>query len=106
VKHFGGADGHGSTEAPLKNMLGTYVEYDLSTLKNSRGGFLLESEEDDPKRLRKRKMQEELKLQRLENARKQGQLRGACTSAFSFLFFPLFPSVELIRLLSLSTLAQ
>lgn len=58
-------------------MIGQYVEYDLSTLKNSRGGFLLESEEDDPKRLRERQMQEELRLKRLENARLQGQLRGA-----------------------------
>lgn len=58
-------------------MIGQYVEYDLSTLKNSRGGFLLEGEEDDPKRLRERQLQEEMKIQRLENARKQGQLRGS-----------------------------
>ncbi|BGP37340.1 DNA repair protein rad14 [Rhodotorula kratochvilovae] len=75
VKHFQGADG--ADAAPLKSMIGQYVEYDLSTLKNSRGGFLLEGEEDDPKRLRERQMQEELKLKRLENARKQGQLRAA-----------------------------
>lgn len=78
-KHFAGADGKGGgpDNAPLKSMIGQYVEYDLSTLKNSRGGFLLESEEDDPKRLRERQMQEELRLKRLENARLQGQLRGA-----------------------------
>lgn len=78
-KHFAGADGKGGgpDTAPLKSMIGQYVEYDLSTLKNSRGGFLLESEEDDPKRLRERQMQEELRLKRLENARVQGQLRGA-----------------------------
>ena len=78
-RHFGGADGKGGgpDNAPLKSMIGQYVEYDLSTLKNSRGGFLLESEEDDPKRLRERQMQEELRLKRLENARLQGQLRGA-----------------------------
>lgn len=77
-KHFGGADGKGGADnAPLKSMIGQYVEYDLSTLKNSRGGFLLESEEDDPRRLRERQMQEELRLKRLENARIQGQLRGA-----------------------------
>ncbi|GAA5932852.1 hypothetical protein JCM10213_009226 [Rhodosporidiobolus nylandii] len=80
VKHFGGADGQGGTEAPLKNMIGDYVEYDLSTLRNSRGGFLLEGEEDDPKRLRERQLQEQMKIQRLENARKQGQLRGAAMS--------------------------
>ncbi|KWU45715.1 DNA repair protein [Rhodotorula sp. JG-1b] len=81
-KHFAGADGKGGgpDNAPLKSMIGQYVEYDLSTLKNSRGGFLLESEEDDPKRLRERQMQEELRLKRLENARLQGQLRGAAMS--------------------------
>ncbi|GAA5865872.1 hypothetical protein JCM3774_003123 [Rhodotorula dairenensis] len=81
-KHFAGADGKGGgpDTAPLKSMIGQYVEYDLSTLKNSRGGFLLESEEDDPKRLRERQMQEELRLKRLENARVQGQLRGAAMS--------------------------
>ncbi|BGO97169.1 Hydrophilic protein [Rhodotorula toruloides ATCC 204091] len=77
VKHFAGADGGGKDNSPLKPMIGQYVEYDLSTLKNSRGGFLLEGEEDDPKRLRERQLQEEMKIQRLENARKQGQLRGS-----------------------------
>ncbi|GAA5979374.1 hypothetical protein JCM10908_002899 [Rhodotorula pacifica] len=81
-KHFAGADGKGGgpDNLPLKSMIGQYVEYDLSTLKNSRGGFLLESEEDDPRRLRERHMQEELRLKRLENARLQGQLRGAAMS--------------------------
>ncbi|GAA6061426.1 hypothetical protein JCM10212_002007 [Sporobolomyces blumeae] len=69
-----------STAAPLKNMIGSYVEYDLSTLKNSRGGFLLEGEEDDPKKQRERRMQQELKEKRLENARVQGQLRGMAMS--------------------------
>ena len=88
VKHFQGPDDN----APLKNMIGTYVEsvswwlerrfiadsyvitlrYDLATLKNSKGGFLLESEEDDPRRKREREMQELLKQKRLENAAKQG----------------------------------
>lgn len=77
MKHFAGADGSGKDNSPLKPMIGQYVEYDLSTLKNSRGGFLLEGEEDDPKRLRERQLQEEMKIQRLENARKQGQLRGS-----------------------------
>ncbi|GAA5891886.1 hypothetical protein JCM5296_003261 [Sporobolomyces johnsonii] len=75
VKHFAGPQPD-DANAPLKNMVGQYVEYDLATLKNSRGGFLLENEEDDPKRKRERQMQDELKLKRLENARKQGQLRG------------------------------
>ncbi|GAA6043065.1 hypothetical protein JCM8097_005146 [Rhodosporidiobolus ruineniae] len=80
TKHFGGADGHGGTEAPLPSRITPYVEYDLATLKNSRGGFLLEGEEDDPRRLKERQLQEELKLKRLENARKQGQLRGSAMS--------------------------
>ncbi|GAA5998131.1 DNA repair protein RAD14 [Rhodotorula paludigena] len=82
VKHFAGADGPGggADTAPLPSMIGQYVEYDLSTLKNSRGGFLLEGEEDDPRRLKERQMQEELKRMRLENARKQGQLRQATMS--------------------------
>lgn len=84
VKHFQGADGASGAGdlAPLPSRIGQYVEYDLSTLKNSRGGFLLEGEEDDPKRARERQMQEELKLKRLENARKQGQLRAASESQF------------------------
>ncbi|GAA5841448.1 hypothetical protein JCM9279_000656 [Rhodotorula babjevae] len=76
VKHFQGPDGSADL-APLPSRIGQYVEYDLSTLKNSRGGFLLDGEEDDPKRARERQLQEELKMKRLENARKQGQLRAA-----------------------------
>lgn len=49
--------------------------YDLATLKNSKGGFLLESEEDDPRRRREREMREALKQKRLENAAKQGQVK-------------------------------
>lgn len=55
-------------------MIGTYVEYDLATLKNSKGGFLLESEENDPKRLRELKLVEENKRKRLETMRRQGLL--------------------------------
>ncbi|GAA6009934.1 hypothetical protein JCM11491_000872 [Sporobolomyces phaffii] len=75
--HFKGKD---QPPAPLKSMIGNYVEYDLATLKNSRGGFLLEGEEDDPRKKRERQLQEELKLKRLENARLQGQLRGSAMS--------------------------
>ncbi|KAI5479010.1 DNA repair protein rad14 [Pseudohyphozyma bogoriensis] len=57
---------------PLKNMIGTYVEYDLATLKNSKGGFLVESEEDDPRRIKERQLIEENQRKRLENQRKQG----------------------------------
>ncbi|GAA5982667.1 hypothetical protein JCM5350_002141 [Sporobolomyces pararoseus] len=76
----GSSSSSSSTPAPLKNMIGSYVEYDLSTLKNSRGGFLLEGEEDDPRKKRERKLQEELKLKRLENARLQGQLPSSVMS--------------------------
>ncbi|KAK4049427.1 DNA repair protein rad14 [Microbotryomycetes sp. JL201] len=67
-QHFQGPD----KNAPLKNMIGTYVEYDLATLKNSKGGFLLDSEEDDPRRIRERQQQELLAQKRRENAQKQG----------------------------------
>ncbi|KAM0792839.1 hypothetical protein ACM66B_002605 [Microbotryomycetes sp. NB124-2] len=67
-QHFQGPD----KNAPLKNMIGTYVEYDLATLKNSKGGFLLDNEEDDPRRIRERQQQELLAQKRRENAQKQG----------------------------------
>lgn len=65
-------------------MIGSYVEYDLATLKNSKGGFLLDSEVD-PRELKEKQIMEENKLKRLENARKQGMLYepGECLS-FSF----------------------
>lgn len=62
--------GAGATPAPLRNMIGTYVEYDLATLKNSRGGFLLENEEDDPRKINERAIIEENKRKRMENMRK------------------------------------
>ncbi|KAK4703417.1 hypothetical protein P7C70_g2796, partial [Phenoliferia sp. Uapishka_3] len=58
------------SNAPLKNMIGQYVEFDLATLKNSRGGFMLENEEDDPRKIKERQLIEENKRKRLENARK------------------------------------
>ncbi|KAK4056295.1 DNA repair protein rad14 [Microbotryomycetes sp. JL221] len=67
-QHFQGPD----KNAPLKNMIGTYVEYDLATLKNSKGGFLLDNEEDDPRKIRERQQQELLALKRKQNAQKQG----------------------------------
>ncbi|SCZ91929.1 BZ3500_MvSof-1268-A1-R1_Chr5-3g08226 [Microbotryum saponariae] len=71
VTHFQGAD----KNAPLKNMIGNYIEYDLATVKNSKGGFLLDNEEDDPRKIRARQMEEALRQKRIENAQKQGQLR-------------------------------
>ncbi|GAA5850822.1 hypothetical protein JCM3766R1_006124 [Sporobolomyces carnicolor] len=81
--HFKGGAGSSSSEPPakLKSMIGNYVEYDLATLKNSRGGFLLEGDDaGDPRQKRERQLQEEMKLKRLENARAQGQLRGSAMS--------------------------
>ncbi|EGF98685.1 uncharacterized protein MELLADRAFT_28280, partial [Melampsora larici-populina 98AG31] len=43
-----------------------YVDYDLSTLKNSKGGFLLNSEEENQKLLKQNQQVEELKKQRLK----------------------------------------
>lgn len=62
--------------------------YDLATLKNSKGGFLLENEEDDPKKRREREMQEALKQKRLENAAKRGRVQepgeSSCSHCRSF----------------------
>jgi DNA-repair protein complementing XP-A cells len=58
----------------LPNRLGKYLEYDLSTLKNSKGGFLLDSEVDDPKEKKQREQEAELKRKRLEAMKKQGLL--------------------------------
>ncbi|KAH9815491.1 XPA protein C-terminus-domain-containing protein, partial [Melampsora americana] len=53
-----------------------YVDYDLSTLKNSKGGFLLNSEEDNQKLLKQNQQIQELKNQRLNQIQKfhQNQL--------------------------------
>lgn len=55
---------------PLPNLIGKFVDYDLTTLKNSKGGFLLETEEDDARALKQRKQVEELKRKRLEQVEK------------------------------------
>ncbi|KAL8284177.1 hypothetical protein RQP46_004926 [Phenoliferia psychrophenolica] len=70
--HFKRDDG----TAPLKNMIGQYVEFDLSTLKNSKGGFMLENEDDDPRRVKERQLIEENKLKRLEAARKAAKFEA------------------------------
>ena len=54
--------------------MGKYLEYDLSTLKNSKGGFLLDNELEDPKEKRQREQEAELKQKRLDAMRKQGLL--------------------------------
>ena len=68
---------------PLRNMIGTFVEYDLATLKNSKGGFLVESEEDDPRRLKEMRLVEENKRKRLESLKKQGLLHDLRESLLS-----------------------
>lgn len=50
------------------------MEYDLSTLKNSKGGFLLDNEVEDAKEKRQREQEAELKRKRLEAMKKQGLL--------------------------------
>lgn len=64
-------------------MIGTFVEYDLATLKNSKGGFLVESEEDDPRRLKEMRLVEENKRKRLESLKKQGLLHDLRESLLS-----------------------
>ncbi|KAG0142522.1 hypothetical protein CROQUDRAFT_50165 [Cronartium quercuum f. sp. fusiforme G11] len=53
---------------PLPNLIGKFVDYDLTTMKNSKGGFLHDSEEDDARALKQRKQIEELKKQRMKQA--------------------------------------
>ena len=59
---------------PLPNRLGKYLDYDLSTLKNSKGGFLLDNEVEDPREKRQREQEAELKKKRIEAMQKQGLL--------------------------------
>lgn len=58
----------------MPNRLGKYLDYDLSTLKNSKGGFLLDNEVDDPRERRQREQEAELKKKRIEAMQKQGLL--------------------------------
>ncbi|KNE89721.1 hypothetical protein PSTG_16814 [Puccinia striiformis f. sp. tritici PST-78] len=50
---------------PLPNRIRKFVDYDLSTMKNSKGGFLLDSKQDDHRKLKEKLQIEELKKQRL-----------------------------------------
>ncbi|KAI7959463.1 hypothetical protein MJO28_003254 [Puccinia striiformis f. sp. tritici] len=50
---------------PLPKRIRKFVDYDLSTMKNSKGGFLLDNEQDDPRKLKEKLQIEELKKQRL-----------------------------------------
>jgi len=53
---------------PLPKRIRKFVDYDLSTMKNSKGGFLLDNEQDDARLLKQAKQIEELKRQRLKQA--------------------------------------
>ncbi|MBW0467615.1 hypothetical protein O181_007330 [Austropuccinia psidii MF-1] len=55
---------------PLPNMIGKFIDYDLTNMKNSKGGFLLNNEEEDQRALKQRQQIEELKKQRLKQAEK------------------------------------
>ena len=48
------------------------AEYDLSTLKNSKGGFLLGDEDDDERAAKQRKIAEDLKKERQREAERRG----------------------------------
>ncbi|KAH9462005.1 hypothetical protein MJO28_003253 [Puccinia striiformis f. sp. tritici] len=50
---------------PLPRWICKFVDYDLSTMENSKGGFLLDSKQDDPRKLKEKLQIEELKKQRL-----------------------------------------
>lgn len=68
-----GAYGVDDPTKPLPNMIGKFVDYDLSTLKNSKGGFLVDEELDDERALKERKQIEELKKQRQRQAERVAQ---------------------------------
>ncbi|WAQ82035.1 hypothetical protein PtA15_2A348 [Puccinia triticina] len=58
---------------PLPKRVRTFVDYDLSTMTNSKGGFLLDNEQDDPRLIKQRQQIEELKKQRLKQAERLSQ---------------------------------
>ncbi|KAH8929481.1 DNA repair protein [Atractiella rhizophila] len=79
----GGKDskGDGSGSGEMKKLkrdsrLGKYYDYNLSTLKDSKGGFLVLEEEEDPRRLRELQQIEELRLQRERAQEKAGLGKG------------------------------
>ncbi|GAA97848.1 uncharacterized protein L969DRAFT_89677 [Mixia osmundae IAM 14324] len=61
-------------EAPLPKHieLSSYVEYDLSTLKNSKGGFLVDDEEEDEVTRRQRAQADAHRLKRLQESERMG----------------------------------
>lgn len=71
-----GTYGADDPNKPLPNMIGKFVDYDLSTLKNSKGGFLVDEEMDDERALRERRQVEELKKQRQRQAQRLAQDPG------------------------------
>jgi DNA-repair protein complementing XP-A cells len=58
---------------PLPKRVRNFVDYDLSTMKNSKGGFLLENKDDDPRAIKQRQQIELLKNQRLQQAKRLNQ---------------------------------
>ncbi|KAA1108634.1 hypothetical protein PGT21_019761 [Puccinia graminis f. sp. tritici] len=66
-------DPTGASLKPLPKRVRNFVDYDLSTMKNSKGGFLLENEEDDPRAIKQRQQIELLKKQRLQQAKRLNQ---------------------------------
>ena len=74
----------GANALPRDARLGTYIEvrsspiavltrqYDLSTLKNSKGGFLISDEGDDEYAAKLRQIAEDLRKERMREAERQG----------------------------------
>jgi DNA-repair protein complementing XP-A cells len=60
---------------PLKNLIGSYVDYDMALFKNSKGGFLIENDEDDPRKIKERQLMEKNKQARLDEMKKNGIMR-------------------------------
>ncbi|PLW52037.1 hypothetical protein PCASD_02134 [Puccinia coronata f. sp. avenae] len=61
-------DKKNETLKPLPKRIRKFVDYDLSTMKNSKGGFLMDNEQDDARLLKQQQQIEELKRQRMKQA--------------------------------------
>ncbi|WFD36224.1 [histone H3]-lysine(4) N-trimethyltransferase [Malassezia cuniculi] len=59
-------------ESPTKRRLGDYIEFDLTRLHNSRGGFLVEESNDELEALEERRKERERELQRMRDQMEPG----------------------------------
>jgi DNA-repair protein complementing XP-A cells len=72
---------------PRDSRLGQYVEFDLSKLHNSKGGFLVEEEDDNERSLRQRRQVEQLRAQRIREGERIGLGQEPRSSILSLCLF-------------------